>query len=220
MGGSNMYLKDKSVRNINNEIGVIISDFGSEIVVKYSSTKTFKYSIPSAFDRGLITLLDVDYVEKTEAKKEIQSATQKLKYKRIFSPTHKEFIHRVFGDPNGTYGKSFWHYPKISNFIVWMVKFYGHDDLKWENRIFPDYIRERYIGDESHPTWNGKPVNLNTLVGPKRLAVSVDKRNDSFVYDIKGVYILDRGKSTDLERIFVRIPDEEAFKLIPEAFEH
>ena len=135
--------------------------------------------------------------------------------------THKEFLKKVF-KTTGTGGKSLKEYPRNSHIYIWMVKFSGNDE-DWKNRTVKidgeDYIREKYIGTEENPTWNGKPITVENVMGPLRLAVSIKKANGTTTYEILGLYLLDINLSEDLNRVYKRIEDNVAKLMIPEAYD-
>ena len=79
------------------------------------------------------------------------------------------------------------------------------------------FLREKYVGNDAEPIWNGKPITLENLVGKRRLVVEVEDRFDTREYKIIGVFELCED-STDLNRLYKKIPNDTAQALIPEAF--
>ena len=142
-----------------------------------------------------------------------------LPEKIVMANTHTEFLEKVFNHSRGTGGKAIFHYSK--DVSVWMVEF---DKLKesWKNKTVKingvEYIREKYLGTESHPMHNGKPITVENVDGKTRLAVAIRKNGNTKTYNVLGVYTLDRKLSIDLNRLYKKIDLEDAKKLIPEAF--
>ena len=135
--------------------------------------------------------------------------------------THKDFLKKVF-NTTGTGGMSLKQYPSNPHIYIWMVKFFGTHE-NWKNRTVKidgeDYIREKYVGTEPNPIWNGKPITLKNVMGPLRLAVSIKKAFNDVTYEILGLYILDMDLSEDLNRVYKRIDDNVAKLMIPEAYD-
>lgn len=142
-----------------------------------------------------------------------------LPEKIVSASTHKEFLMKVFNCTKGTGRKSIWWYN--DDIAVWMVCFEGVND-NWKNRTVKidgkEYIREKYIGKEPNPTWNGKPITLNNVEGPLRLAVAIRKNAGTVTYNVLGLYLLDIELSEDLNRVYKKVDLNVAQIMIPEAF--
>ena len=151
-----------------------------------------------------------------------QSDKNSPKYiKTIHAKTHSEFINKVFkSNLKGLYKSICW-YSKNNDFAIWMIRLYPKEQENWENTLITDnndvYISEKYIGCEINPTWNGKQITLDNIIGKRRLIVEIEDRLGMREYRILGVFDL-CDSSTDLNRLYKKIPDKYAKELIPEAY--
>ena len=151
------------------------------------------------------------------AENDTKTACPKLR-PAISVDTHKDFLNKVFGCSHKGYYKTTWPYHGNSDLVVWMVRFHSADH-DWKNELLEEngvlVARETYIGHND--TWGGKSLTVGNIVGKMRVVVGIE---DGFQrkYHIYGVFKLGV-ESTGKCRIWKKIPDDVACKMVPEIFE-
>lgn len=133
----------------------------------------------------------------------------------VYVNKNYEFLNSVFGLSYKGYYKSVWPYYGNQDLIVWMVPFHSSGD-EWKNELLQQngmlVARETYIGEGD--TWDGMPLTRENIVG--KIRVVVGKERGSF--HIYGVFKLG-AESTGKCRIWEKLPDDIACKMVPEIFE-
>lgn len=199
---------------------------GKAIFEQKNHIKALEYIIndPAGIDDN--TLQKAKEILKNELKPDVvslsKSDTFNITYiNTIVAKTHSEFLKIVFNSNLQNLRKSICWYSKKDNIAVWMIRLYSQSEGNWDNSLLVNndtlYVREKYIGTEESPYWNGKPITLENLVGQTRLIVEVEDRIAKREYRILGLFEL-CNCSTNLNRLYKKIPDNLAKEIIPEIF--
>ena len=133
----------------------------------------------------------------------------------VHAKTHAEFLNTVFGTDYKQWMKTVWPYHSNTDFTVWMVRFYGEKG-GWKNRVLENgnVIREEYFANDLHAL----PLLARNVMGRRRIVVSIEDRFLSRTYTVLGVYDLVEAESTNLNRIYRRLPDKIAKRIAPEIY--
>ena len=145
----------------------------------------------------------------------VSHANDKKILRTVYVDKNYKFLNSVFGLSYKGYYKSVWPYYGNQDLIVWMVPFRSSGDV-WKNELLQQngmlVARETYVGHGN--TWAGMPLTRENIVGKIRVVVGKEKG----CFCIYGVFKLG-AESTGKCRIWEKIPDDVACKMVPEIFE-
>ncbi len=119
--------------------------------------------------------------------------------KEISARTNAEFLNKMFGMHYDKWYKSVWRYSP--NCFVWMVCIDGKKRNGWINTWEKKHtiVEERYVGNE--------PIDTSFFAADYRIAVQKFDGIDGRRYVMRGLFKMDRKRSSDRLRYYEKVSD-------------
>ena len=116
--------------------------------------------------------------------------------------THAELLNEVFGTNYQKYMKASWRCSK--NAFAWIVRIDGKERSNFANTwLNEDTILQHYLGTNN--MFDGKPLELDAPNDHRLVFEVIDSWRRKYIF--KGVFLLNRDKSTPRDMIFQRVSD-------------
>ena len=152
-------------------------------------------------------------IEIVEEGTEVKGKGYKL-ISAVRARTHKDFLNVVFGCNLGGLFTTTWPHSKDPDIDVWMVRFNWDRATDWYNELM-----ERDGVLIARETYRSAGIPITAKISPLRVVVGIEDLDDSQrIYRVYGVFKLSV-ESTLKVRLWEKLPDDIACKMVPEIFE-